>query len=67
MMNWLVSLLVGAGVGMIYGLSGVRSPAPPVIALLGLLGMLGGEHLAAFALHYIASPSAAASEPHTAR
>lgn len=45
-MNWipyLVSLGVGIGVGVIYGLVSVRSPAPPIIALLGLLGMLAGE------------------------
>ncbi|MEI9986853.1 MAG: DUF1427 family protein [Aliidongia sp.] len=43
-MNWLLSLFVGIGVGVIYGLLGVRSPAPPMIALLGLLGMLSGEY-----------------------
>lgn len=43
-MNWLLSLLVGIGVGVIYGLLNVRSPAPPLIALLGLLGMLCGEY-----------------------
>lgn len=38
-------LSVGAGllVGVIYALLGVRSPAPPVIALLGLMGVLLGE------------------------
>jgi XapX domain-containing protein len=40
---YLISLLVGLGVGVIYGLVSVRSPAPPIIALLGLLGMLAGE------------------------
>jgi XapX domain-containing protein len=30
-------------VGLIYGLIRVKSPAPPVIALLGLLGMVLGE------------------------
>lgn len=45
-MTWtpyLLSLGVGVGVGVIYGLVSVRSPAPPIIALLGLLGMLAGE------------------------
>ena len=28
---------------VIYGLIAVRSPAPPIIAVLGLLGMLAGE------------------------
>lgn len=40
---YLVSLLVGLGIGVIYGMVSVRSPAPPIIALLGLLGMLAGE------------------------
>ncbi|MCQ0988229.1 DUF1427 family protein [Jiella marina] len=45
-MTWqpyVVSLAAGLGIGVIYGLIAVRSPAPPIIALLGLLGMLGGE------------------------
>ena len=42
-MPFVLSALVGLGVGVAYGLVGVRSPAPPVIALLGLLGMLMGE------------------------
>ena len=40
-----VSFLVGLGVGVIYGLIRVKSPAPPIIALLGLLGMVFGEQL----------------------
>lgn len=40
---YLVSLGIGLGVGVLYALLGTRSPAPPVIALLGLLGMLAGE------------------------
>ncbi|MEM6310618.1 MAG: DUF1427 family protein [Pseudomonadota bacterium] len=45
-MTWqpyLISLAAGLGIGVIYGLIAVRSPAPPIIALLGLLGMLAGE------------------------
>lgn len=45
-MSWTpYALSLGAGVliGVIYGLIAVRSPAPPIIALLGLLGMLAGE------------------------
>lgn len=45
-MSWhpyLISILAGLGIGAIYGLIAVRSPAPPIIALLGLLGMLAGE------------------------
>ncbi|MEL6103419.1 MAG: DUF1427 family protein [Pseudomonadota bacterium] len=40
---YLVSLAVGLGIGIVYGLLAVRSPAPPIIALIGLLGMLAGE------------------------
>lgn len=40
---YFLSLVVGLGIGVIYGLVSVRSPAPPIIALLGLLGMLAGE------------------------
>jgi len=43
MKPYLISLAVGLLVGVIYSLLGVRSPAPPTIALLGLLGMLLGE------------------------
>ena len=40
-----LSFVVGIGVGVIYGLLRVKSPAPPIIALLGLLGMVVGEQL----------------------
>ncbi|MDJ0821239.1 MAG: DUF1427 family protein [Paracoccaceae bacterium] len=40
---YLLSLAAGLAIGAIYGLIAVRSPAPPIIALLGLLGMLAGE------------------------
>ena len=52
MMDWkayAISLAVGLLVGGIYALLNTRSPAPPVIALLGLLGMLVGEYLASWA------------------
>ncbi len=39
----LVAMAIGLLVGAIYSLLGTRSPAPPAIALLGLLGMLLGE------------------------
>jgi len=45
MKPYLVSLSVGLLVGIIYALFQVRSPAPPVIALVGLLGILIGEQL----------------------
>ena len=40
-----LSFIVGLGVGAIYGLIRVKSPAPPIIALLGLLGMVVGEQV----------------------
>ena len=43
MRPYLASLILGIAVGVVYGLVKVRSPAPPAIALLGLLGMLVGE------------------------
>lgn len=43
MKPYLLSLAAGMLVGLIYSLLGVKSPAPPTIALLGLLGMLLGE------------------------
>lgn len=42
---YLLSLAAGLLVGVIYGLLNVRSPAPPVIALVGLLGILLGEQI----------------------
>ncbi|WP_118183675.1 DUF1427 family protein [Paraburkholderia phosphatilytica] len=49
MKPYLISLAAGLAVGLLYNLIGVRSPAPPTVALIGLLGMLGGEHLIPFA------------------
>lgn len=42
---YLLSLGAGLLIGIVYSLIGVRSPAPPVIALLGLLGILAGEQI----------------------
>jgi XapX domain-containing protein len=41
----LISLGAGLLVGIIYSLINVRSPAPPVVALVGLLGILVGEQI----------------------
>jgi XapX domain-containing protein len=40
-----LSFVVGLGVGALYGLIRVKSPAPPIVALLGLLGIVLGEQL----------------------
>ncbi|MDB5988661.1 MAG: hypothetical protein JWQ10_64 [Herbaspirillum sp.] len=42
---YIISLATGLLVGIIYALLQVRSPAPPAIALIGLLGMLVGEQV----------------------
>jgi|HubBroStandDraft_1064217.scaffolds.fasta_scaffold1858496_1 XapX domain-containing protein len=57
-----VSLLMGVAVGIAYGLIGVRSPAPPLIALIGLLGMVAGEQLTITARRYIAPPAHSATQ-----
>lgn len=51
---YLVSLGAGLLVGIVYSLLNVRSPAPPVIALLGLLGILAGEQIVPIAKRLIA-------------
>ena len=45
MKDLLISFAVGALVGLLYGVIKVKSPAPPIIALLGLLGMVIGEQV----------------------
>jgi len=58
MMNgYLVSLLMGLAVGVAYGLFQVRSPAPPLIALLGLLGMVLGEQAIDTVRHHVMPPA----------
>lgn len=41
----IISLGAGVLVGLFYALLRVRSPAPPAIALIGLLGMIIGGQL----------------------
>jgi XapX domain-containing protein len=45
-----VSFAVGLFVGVLYGVIRVKSPAPPIVALLGLLGMVFGEQLGGWIL-----------------
>lgn len=42
---YVLSLGAGLLVGLIYHLLDVRSPAPPLVALVGLLGILVGEQI----------------------
>jgi len=44
-MVYLISFGAGILAGVLYGVINVRSPAPPAIALIGLLGMLAGEQI----------------------
>lgn len=50
---YVLSAAVGLLVGVIYGLLNVRSPAPPVIALVGLLGILAGEQIPPLVRHWL--------------
>jgi XapX domain-containing protein len=43
MKGLLISFVVGLIVGVVYGVVRVKSPAPPIVALLGLLEMVLGE------------------------
>lgn len=45
-MGLLISLGMGVVISVIYALLNVKSPAPPAIALVGLLGMILGSQLA---------------------
>ena len=56
-----LSFVVGLGVGALYGLIRVKSPAPPIVALLGLLGMVLGEQLGGWMLTRNVSLTHAAS------
>jgi XapX domain-containing protein len=55
MKAYLISLAAGAVVGLLYSVMEVKSPAPPTVALVGLLGMLGGEHAIPFVRTWLAS------------
>jgi XapX domain-containing protein len=55
--GYLVSLLMGLAVGVAYGLVQVRSPAPPLIALVGLLGMVLGEQAVDMVKYHLAPPA----------
>ena len=61
---YLYSLAAGLLVGIVYSLLNVRSPAPPVIALIGLLGILVGEQIIPFAKTLINKEPAAVSWMH---
>ncbi len=58
---YFVSIAVGLLAGLLYGLLHVRSPAPPVVALVGLLGILIGEQIPPLIRHALAKTPAAAA------
>jgi XapX domain-containing protein len=43
MKSFILSFVIGAFVGLFYASIHVRSPAPPLVALAGLLGMVLAE------------------------
>jgi XapX domain-containing protein len=53
---YLLSMGAGLLAGLLYSVIGVRSPAPPAVALVGLLGILLGEQMLPAAKRLIASP-----------
>ncbi|AQZ52238.1 XapX domain-containing protein [Martelella mediterranea] len=61
MKTYLLSLGAGVLVGIVYSLLGVRSPAPPAVALVGLLGILVGEQVIPLAKQFAIHPTAAVS------
>lgn len=67
MKSYLVSLCVGLIVGLFYSLLGVRSPAPPVVALIGLLGMLIGGQVGSTAMRWISGANGPAAGPTATR
>lgn len=64
MKPYLLSLAAGLLVGIVYALINVRSPAPPVIALIGLLGILIGEQIPPLVKHYLARDARASAWIH---
>ena len=58
---YLLSLGAGLLVGVIYSLLNVRSPAPPLVALVGLLGILAGEQIVPVARQVLTGEGLAAA------
>ena len=58
---YLLSLGAGLLVGIVYSLLNVRSPAPPVVALVGLFGILVGEQIIPVAKHVLAGSHVASA------
>lgn len=63
MKPYILSLGAGLLIGVIYSLMGVRSPAPPIVALIGLAGILAGEQIVPLAKRLIDPPAITRPEP----
>ncbi|MFT4291036.1 DUF1427 family protein [Enterobacter sp.] len=64
MSTGLISLAAGVLIGLMYAVLKVRSPAPPALALIGLLGMLAGEQATRHLLSRDTAASAQVTVPH---
>ncbi|MGA2952213.1 MAG: DUF1427 family protein [Caulobacteraceae bacterium] len=65
MKAYILSLAAGLFIGVVYSIINVRSPAPPLVALVGLLGILGGEQIVPAARHLLAGKPAATAVSQT--
>lgn len=65
--TYLIALGAGLLAGVLYGLLNVRSPAPPIVGLVGLLGILVGEQVPALAKRWLAGDASAQAFKETCR
>ena len=65
--TYLVALGAGLLAGALYGLLNVRSPAPPIVGLIGLLGILVGEQVPTLAKRLLAGEASAQTFKDTCR
>lgn len=56
MKEYIVSFVVGCAVGLAYSALRLRSPAPPLVAVVGLIGMLAGQNLTSHPLKWQQAP-----------
>lgn len=49
---YVISMSMGVLIGLLYALFNLRSPAPPAVALVGLLGVSLGEMLSALVVSH---------------
>ncbi len=63
MKPYLLSLAVGLLAGLLYAVLKVKSPAPPAIALVGLLGMLIGEQAIGYGQRLLGLDASPAARP----